>query len=501
MKQLANPFTIAAGVIVIVIGTGTYFWGMARSAQFETVSVERTGIVQEVSASGEVKPATKVDLHFKSTGRLVGLSASVGKTVAGGQVLARQDTSELSAQLAELEAAIAVQEARLAQLLAGASAEEIKIAETAVTNARRALVDSLTDAYLKADDAVRGKSDQLFTNPRTQHPQLLVSVTDQSLKNDVEWRRLTLETTVLPKWALAVSELSASSDDLLATSAMLKEYGESVKVFLDQLALVVNDPTTRYTTGGETTDVPSTWKTDVATGRTNVGTALSAQTTAENTLTTAQDQLSAKKAPARASDIALYEAQIAQAKAALARTKTQISDMLLTAPAAGIVTSVDGEIGELIGSDKTVVSLMSGALEVDVDLSENNVAYVKLGQDTRITLDAFSDVSWKGRVTQIEPAGTEIGGNVYYKTTVVFEDPDERVKAGMTANVYIETAAKSNVLVVPTSALESRDGKTYLSVFENGQPVERAVELGIRSKGMVEIISGVSEGEAVVLSK
>jgi multidrug efflux pump subunit AcrA (membrane-fusion protein) len=76
---------------------------------------------------------------------------------------------------------------------------------------------------------------------------------------------------------------------------------------------------------------------------------------------------------------------------------------------------------------------------------------------------------------------------------------DSDVKPGMTANVWIQTGAAANVLVIPASALSNRSTQSSVQVLENGTPRTRTVTTGLRGQdGMVEIIAGLSEGELVV---
>ncbi len=139
-------------------------------------------------------------------------------------------------------------------------------------------------------------------------------------------------------------------------------------------------------------------------------------------------------------------------------------------------------------------------LQVDVNLSEGNVGGVRAGQPVSISLDAFPDASWQGTVAKVDPAQTIVGGAVYYKTKVLFSVPDDRVKPGMTANVLIETGSASSTLVVPASAVQTSGTSTVAVRIENGKTINRNVTTGLKSRnGLVEITSGLSEGQEVVI--
>ena len=516
---------LIVGIAIVAVAIGYVVFLYSSEPKFTYTSVMRGEIVQEISASGNVEPPTQVNLHFKNAGKLVARGVEIGDMVEEGEVLARQDASELSAQLREVEAGVDVQQAKLAQLLAGAAAEDIRSAETDVANAKIAVEDekeaavkAMQDAYTKSDDAVRTKADVVFVNPRTA-PEFNFVISDQRIEMSAESARAAVEKN-LKMWNASVAALDSSSD-LHAYVRDSETYLRAVTTLLDYIAQTLNLHVTNLS---QTT--LDTWKASVSTARTNVNTASSALTAAseslkaaEGALTSAEDALASKKAPARTADVALNEAQIRQAGAGMARIEALIDETRLVAPIGGLVTKVDGDVGEIIGSDATVVSITPvGGLQIKLNVSENNIVDVRVGQKARIILDSFgNDTEWEGSVIAVEPAETVIGGAVYYKTTVLSDSQDDRIRSGMTANVWITTATKEDAFSVPASAIhirptglstssldarsEERDGKKYVRVHtgRNGNVTERVVTTGIMGKeGVVEIVEGLSEGEQVV---
>lgn len=167
-----------------------------------------------------------------------------------------------------------------------------------------------------------------------------------------------------------------------------------------------------------------------------------------------------------------------------------------------MVTAVNGERGETVGPDMTIVSLATGgALQIDLSVVEDKIVDVKVGQKARITFDAIENQEFVGTVVAIDPAETVVGGAVYYKTTVLFDDVDERIRSGMTANVWILTATASDTLFVPASAIQIKDDKMIVQVQGESKMIEKEVAVGIENNtGMIEILSGLSEGEQVILN-
>jgi membrane fusion protein, macrolide-specific efflux system len=103
-----------------------------------------------------------------------------------------------------------------------------------------------------------------------------------------------------------------------------------------------------------------------------------------------------------------------------------------------------------------------------------------------------------GVVTFVDPAETLISDVVYYKVKVAFTDSGQ-VKPGMTANVDIITQEKQNVLYVPVRSVQSKDGDKYVQILENGIPVEKTVQTGLRADEGMELLSGISEGDEVIV--
>jgi RND family efflux transporter MFP subunit len=498
--------------IALVAGIGLVaFLASSSRPSYVFATVSRGTIIEEASASGKVEPPSLIELHFKNSGRLVSRSADVGETVEEGQVLARQDAAELVAQLEEVEAGVDVQKARLGQLLAGASGEDVRLAETAVENAQQSVADkknalekALQDAYTKADDAVRTKADVVFADPRAANPQINFIVSNQHVETNTELQRLSVE-SMLNAWNAALI-LSAYAD-LDATVADALNNLQKVTALLDLIAQALN----AHVSGLSATTL-DTWKLNISTARTTINAASAALISAsedikdaKGVLASAQNALALKKAPARTEDIALYQAQIREAEARMGRIEAQVHDTRVVAPVAGLVTHTEGEVGEIVSSSESVVSLTPlGALQIKLNVSENNIANVRVGQKARITLDAFGNgVEWQGSVIAVDPAETIVGGAVYYQTTVLFDAEDERVKSGMTANAWIVTATHESALSVPSSALEMRDNLQFVRVRVRGSDSieERVVQTGISGKGVVEILTGLSGGEEVVVGE
>jgi HlyD family secretion protein len=218
----------------------------------------------------------------------------------------------------------------------------------------------------------------------------------------------------------------------------------------------------------------------------------------------AVSQLEKITAPANKHDIDLAQAKIRQAQSALDSIINQIDNNILTAPIDGTITKVEFEIGEQITAGVPVVSILGiKNFEIEVLISEADIAKIKLKNKSEITLDAFGDdTKFNGVVDFIEPAETVIQDVIYYKVLVNFNSENRDVKSGMTANVVITTAKKNNALVVPSRAIIEKNGQgKFVRLLVNNQIEEKNVTLGLRGdEGLVELIGGINENDIIVLS-
>jgi len=201
-------------------------------------------------------------------------------------------------------------------------------------------------------------------------------------------------------------------------------------------------------------------------------------------------------------DLAVAQAQVDQAKAALAQAKLRLDDAILRAPFAGTVLSCNARVGEMANAATAAVvlgDLQSYYIATTVD--ETDVGRLQVGQDATITLDAFPEVSLRGKVTSIDLLGKSVQGVVSYAAEIEVLPTEVAIRPGMTAIADIVVAKKEGVITVPNRAVK-RDsrGKYYVEVLSNGKVQQRFVSPGLSNELMTELTSGVDEGEEVVVS-
>ncbi|MCH7529988.1 efflux RND transporter periplasmic adaptor subunit [Patescibacteria group bacterium] len=510
-SYLTRPAFFISALLIVAIGGLVFVAVKDDGPQYDTAIAERKDLIQEVSIIGRVVAAQHVDLAFEKIGRVAWVGVDVGDRVSKNQALVRLENGDVVALMNQAEANLKIQKATLSDLVKGSSEEEINVqkvkvanAEVSIQEAKQNLVDNIQDAFTKSDDAIRNKVDQFISNPNGTSPQMDFTISSSQLKNDIEQERVNIK-SILSLWQSSLLNLSTVSVlDLYTTET--KTNLNSIKGFLDDVSLAVNTVLPSSTLTQTTIDG---YKSDVSIARTNINIAISNLSTAEEKLTTAESALSLAKqelilleSGATPEKIAAQEAKVEEADASVDNHRAQVAKTTIHAPISGIVTEQEAKVGEIVAANSNIVSLISTSqFEIETNIPEADIAEVVVGNTAFVTLDAYSDDDiFNAIVVSINPAETIIEGVATYKATLQFEEKDERIKSGMTANIDIITASKEAVIVVPTRAIISQNKNKIVRVLENGIMRSIVVETGIRSsEGTTEIVSGIKEGDEIIV--
>ncbi|WP_329086823.1 efflux RND transporter periplasmic adaptor subunit [Streptosporangium sp. NBC_01469] len=190
------------------------------------------------------------------------------------------------------------------------------------------------------------------------------------------------------------------------------------------------------------------------------------------------------------------EARVKQAQAELTDATEELAGVRIVAPADGTVMSVAGAVGDSAGTGAFLTLGDLDELQVEALFTESDIGSLKPGQPAAITLATRQGEKYTGAVTAIAPTATTSDRLVRYGVTIAFDEPPADLLVGQTASVTVTVAESAETLYVPAQAVRTRDGVSRVTV-QGG--VERVVETGVRGDRYVEITSGLSESDRVVL--
>ena len=237
-------------------------------------------------------------------------------------------------------------------------------------------------------------------------------------------------------------------------------------------------------------------------------------------MTSAQETFSADETKYNQEDTSIAAANAALSSSSLSYQATQ--NAVVVAPIAGTVANVAVQTGGAVtastvtttssstsfgssssssssGGGSSVMSIGNyNQLSILAQVNEVDIPKIKVGQNATVTLDAFPNETFVGQVASVDSVGTITSGVVTYNVYINLIQPPSSVKSGMSASVAIQTARADNVVTVPSAAVQTSNGTSYVRILKNGKETDVQVTTGISDDTNTEITSGVNEGDVVI---
>jgi len=185
--------------------------------------------------------------------------------------------------------------------------------------------------------------------------------------------------------------------------------------------------------------------------------------------------------------------RVARLENDLKRLQRKLEKMAVRSPVDGVVTAVFAHKGDLIGSAQEVATVISSERIVEVKVSEENFAGVKVGQIARVKFLAYADMTFEARVSKTLPVADP--KTQRYTVQLEVDLPMEDLVSGLTGEATITIDERDRALIVPSAAIIGN----RVFVVQDGTVHIRAIEKGFSSLTRVEIVSGLAEGELVIV--
>ena len=223
------------------------------------------------------------------------------------------------------------------------------------------------------------------------------------------------------------------------------------------------------------------------------------------TFTTAQD------------DWLAAEAQYANQQNVVAQDQTSVSSAwanyqqaspTIYAPISGSINGLSLQVGSVLtaqtsstgnSTSQRIANIKTDATPTAVvDLNEVDVPKVKIGDKATLTLSAFPNQTFTGKIVSIDTTGTVSSGVTTYPAYITFDTAVDGIYPNMDVDANIITAVKNNVVLVPNAAVQTVDGQSTVRILKNGQVTATLVTVGSSNDSETQIISGINEGDTVV---
>ncbi len=489
MKKLKWLWIAAAAIAVVGI-VGYWLYRQQTPAQSRVLAagagqdlavVERGTLRVSVEGSGNLAPQDQVAVSFKSGGKVSAIFVEEGDPVQAGDALvqlkdtaAHRSVGEAELQVQQSQAGLESVRLKLDDLLTWApDASAVALAQANLDAAQSEYTRTLSGdaregAQLVAVKVQVDQAQRVLADAQANYDDAYDPSRDWELGDRFRSGRLT-------------NERKSADRNLLRAQEDLKMAQADYTV---QVAGLGND------------DVKSSWSKVV-----------SARVALEN------EQTAPDASDIEAARIQVEEAEITleQSRLRLESAQRMLAELTLTAPVAGVVTSVNAEVGQMMGTSQAAVVLADlSTLSVEIGLDESDIVQVAVGQPALVTLDAFAGNELSGAITHIAPTAQAQSGVVLYAVTVALDPTPLPVRAGMTADVAIATESAEDALIIPLKAVRSVDGKNFvMRQLRAGEPAPAAagdatpgftlapVELGLMTGTQAVVLSGLEEGDVV----
>ncbi len=500
-------------IILLIIGFIIYRYeaGKNTSGNIQTAVATKQDLQQTVLSTGQVVSSTDLNLGFQAGGVVTQVLVKEGDKVNAGQTLATLNQSSAAAALTTAEGGLAQAQANYEKVVQGSTNTQIAVTQQAVNTAQVALNNATTSlATVQAQQAtsVKNAYNTLLNTSITAVP--------ASGNTDTVTPIITGTFTGANVGVYNINLYSSGAGLQFQVSGLENASGNvrSQPTQMGTIGLYIQFNSTPAVGDTWTVSIPNTYAPSYVANYNAYQTALQAQASAissaqgqvqsaQSALAQAEATLSNQLAQASSADIDAAKAQILSAQGQVASAQAVFNNTILKAPLAGTITQVDTKVGEQASTLAEVMVLQDvGDLHAEADVSEADIASLEPGQSVDYTFDALGpDRHFAGTVLTINPASTVISGVVNYLVKATLPNiPD--IKPGMTVNMTILVAKKSGVLAVPSSAIINQNNNQYVRVVDDikkGTYHQVQVQTGLQADGgLVEITSGLSDGQTVV---
>jgi len=495
MKKIYKNLIITGAVIVVIGITAVLYFFFSKTAPLPlSVEVKNGDITKKINLTGQVKASQGVDLAFVVSGKIVAHYVKTGDKIYAGQTLAILDQSSARAALTSAQGSLAQAQANYNKLINGATQNDIQSLQDAVMSARVNLNNAYNSAPVTLNNSYMAIYNA-YTTVTTLTNNYFSTADQEGIK--VQENRGNINNN-MTKAKLSVDQAKDTDSIDLAIAnlaAYLNSTFNSLQVIRDQC-----DQGIYYF------KIPATDKASIDAQKTAVNAAMSNIKALQNSiasyktsLQTAEDNLSVKQAKPRQEDIDLAQAQVLSAQGQVDLAQAALNNTILSAPFSGQVDKDNIVVGSIASPNTPLITISNNNLEIVTNIPEINIAGVKIGDKAEVTLDAFgNNTVFQATVISIDSATSVVNGVSVYNAKLKFNNSDDRIKPGMTANITVISDTHPNVLIIPESAVIQQNGKYFVLVDKGNSEKElREITVGLRDSKNIEIISGLKLGEKV----
>jgi len=471
MKNCRTIIVLLLCLILIGSVSCNPFGGSEAESNQQLVEVTRGDLTVTVNGIGNIAIAEERTLSFGADGKVEEIYIEEGDKVSKNDVLAKLDTDALELAVTQAELALTEQQVAVTQAEVALTEKEVAVteAEVALTEKEVAVTEAQVALETAEYNLYEAKDIYIWQDIRT-------------AQSDVDEAQRYLDDAL---WNLNQS------------TGPGVEFAQKIVIHAQSRLDTAEDILEAMLAGTDPQEV------DIK----NLELELAQQSLelTQLTLELAEQSLEQARHSEKLAQQSVEQEQrsLVETRQSLALAQKQLNEATLTAPFDGVVARVDVDEGDSVSATTTIAYFVDlTSLELEVEVDEIDIPSVKLGQRAIISIDALPGVELEGKVTFIPPMSREEPGLVLYDVKIGFDVPQGfELRGGMSATADIVIDERSNVLLVPNQAIRlDSQGNPVVMVMVNELTQERRVVTGISNGSHTEILSGLNEGEVIVIA-
>ncbi|MGM0602957.1 MAG: efflux RND transporter periplasmic adaptor subunit [Bacillota bacterium] len=462
----------------------------------EVVSPKIEDISLTERITGSITPFKEVNIPAEIGGIVNELKTDVGNSVRKDDILLVLDKEKLLIQLKQAEASLAMAEANYRQLKNGATEEEIKRAEASYQQAVSALEGAESNLLLVEEiysDKISLKqqltsSESQLANAKQQLRSAEENFAQAQFNFEQAEREYERMKYLYEEKVITEKQFEAAENQFKNSKSALN----TTEISVEQAKIGYNTAQQSYELTKETFENPIQLKQQLENAKNQVK-------SAEAGVNVAQANLEQVKKGSRQEQVDSGLAQVKQAEASLEQAKLNLKNTEIRSPIDGIISVLNTEEGELISTGQIAASVINiNKVYLQVNLTAASVSRIEKGNKVDVYLEIMRGDMREGIVTNISPAADPQSKS--YPVKIELENADNRIKSGMFADAVFTRELAEEAVTLPVETVVDVDSDDpYVFLVKDGRVVKQEIAVGITNDDKVEILSGIKEGDVVVI--
>lgn len=440
---------------------------------------------QTLSLIGNVRAFTEANVTTERSGRVTGVTVSLGESVQAGQIIATLENAAQQAAVLQAEGTYDAAQAALNQARAADAQSQVGVNEsnTSLRSAQNTAVNAYQSAYTTVNGIVLNNVDTFFSTPNATIPGLrLNGYGNTSFLNS---ERVAYQ-SLLPEWQRNANALTVN-DNLDSALNTAEANVERTLALLDTFIVLFNQQDNSRYSDAEL----QTFSTNFTNLRAQLNATQNNLESARTGLQNAADTGTRADIDTSVSAVPAAEAQVKQALGSLRAAQANLAQSILRTPISGTVNSLSVSTGDFLNSFATIAKIANNnALEIITYVSDRERDLVEIGDSILI------EGQYEGRITQIAPAVDPDTRKIEMRVATENTQINNGDTVRLTKDVGSST---SRTVVVPITAVKFAVEDGSIFVVEEDRLVARPVTLGVVRGGSVEVLEGLAANEEFVI--